>query len=211
MSPPGTTILRQGIKNRPALIRWLVSRQLTSLSAIEGQDTDDEDDAEDASTLAGLSMSEHITHIGFNGRCNKAADTCYCWWVGGTLSILGELHQLEVAPSRAFLLDKTQHLIGGFAKYPGGPPDLYHAYLGLAALATMGDAGLAPFDAALCIGAGTVKKIEAGRKGLLRLSKDRGPGHRNVLLGMGAEMLGQNTHRALPLDGRESSQLGSVA
>ena len=25
--------------------------------------------------------------IGFNGRCNKFADTCYCFWAGGTLGV----------------------------------------------------------------------------------------------------------------------------
>lgn len=28
-----------------------------------------------------------LGHIGFNGRWNKKADTCYCWWVGGTLAV----------------------------------------------------------------------------------------------------------------------------
>lgn len=33
-------------------------------------------------------------------------------------------------------MEKSQHLIaGGFGKLPGDPPDIYHAYLGLAALA----------------------------------------------------------------------------
>lgn len=28
-----------------------------------------------------------LGHVGFNGRWNKKADTCYCWWVGGTLEV----------------------------------------------------------------------------------------------------------------------------
>lgn len=41
-----------------------------------------------------------------------------------------------MAPLRRYLLEKTQHLIvGGFGKFPGCPPDIYHAYLGLACLA----------------------------------------------------------------------------
>ena len=65
-------------------------------------------------------------------------------------------------------MEKTQHLIGGFAKHPDGPPDIYHAYLGLAALATMGEPGLKDFDSTLCISSETVKKMVAGRRGLLR-------------------------------------------
>jgi len=41
-------------------------------------------------------------------------------------------------PIRRYLLDKTQHRIGGFGKLPGDPPDIYHSYLGLAALALFG-------------------------------------------------------------------------
>ena len=31
--------------------------------------------------------SEDIQWAGFNGRCNKVADTCYSFWVGGTLAV----------------------------------------------------------------------------------------------------------------------------
>jgi len=41
-------------------------------------------------------------------------------------------------PIRRYLLDKTQHRIGGFSKMPGDLPDIYHSYLGLAALALFG-------------------------------------------------------------------------
>ena len=86
---------------------------------------------------------------GLNGRCNKVADTCYSWWAGGSLSVsplcadasriaicfptylldlliklqmLSKFHLLDVNASRRFLLDKTQHIIGGFGKLPGEPP-----------------------------------------------------------------------------------------
>lgn len=42
-------------------------------------------------------------------------------------------------------------MIGGFGKIPGDPPDIYHSYLGLAALAITGEDGLAYFDPALCM------------------------------------------------------------
>ena len=31
--------------------------------------------------------SSHLSYAGFNGRCNKPADTCYSFWVGGSLSV----------------------------------------------------------------------------------------------------------------------------
>ena len=37
---------------------------------------------------ASIEMSPHdLQWAGFNGRCNKVADTCYAFWVGGTLGV----------------------------------------------------------------------------------------------------------------------------
>ena len=37
---------------------------------------------------ASMEMSSHeLQWAGFNGRCNKVADTCYAFWVGGTLGV----------------------------------------------------------------------------------------------------------------------------
>ncbi len=33
------------------------------------------------------STEEDLRWAGFNGRCNKVADTCYSWWVGGSLAV----------------------------------------------------------------------------------------------------------------------------
>lgn len=165
--------LRAGIPDIPALVRFLSSRQLAYPSA-----EDDDDD---------------VAATGFNGRANKAADSCYTWWVAGTLSILGRAQPgaaalVAPAPARRFLLGAAQHAIGGFAKHPSAPPDVYHAYLGLAALATLADAeaehgkgedgeggaGLARFDARLCISRGAAKRVESGRERLLRHGSGRG-------------------------------------
>jgi geranylgeranyl transferase type-1 subunit beta len=40
----------------------------------------------------------------------------------------------------------TQHFIGGFMKYPGDPPDVYHSYLGLAALGVLEHPDIRPVD-----------------------------------------------------------------
>lgn len=142
-------------------------------------DPSDDDDAESANfaeppSLAGLSLSETPLHVGFNGRCNKVADTCYFWWVGGCLSILGEDDLVAQAAARRFLFEKTQHMIGGFSKHPGSPPDLYHAYFGLAALATMGEPGLKKFDTSLAVSVETLRKLEVARGGLLKRAKLQG-------------------------------------
>lgn len=37
---------------------------------------------------ASIEMLPHeLQWAGFNGRCNKVADTCYAFWVGGTLGV----------------------------------------------------------------------------------------------------------------------------
>ena len=74
---------------------------------------------------------------------------------------------LNTNGSRRFLLEQTQHRIGGFGKAPGDPPgpfpqimalrklimliDIYHSYLGLATLAIMKEPGIKPLDSALCV------------------------------------------------------------
>ena len=32
---------------------------------------------------------------GFQGRCNKDADTCYSFWIGGTLDMLGAFDMVD--------------------------------------------------------------------------------------------------------------------
>jgi len=51
--------------------------------------------------------------------------------------MLSSLHLINALPVRRYLLARTQHLVGGFGKLPGDPPDVYHAYLGLAALSLL--------------------------------------------------------------------------
>ncbi|KAK7747700.1 geranylgeranyl transferase type-1 subunit beta [Diatrype stigma] len=193
-----THYLEAGIPSIPALIHFLVSRQFAYQdTSSSGSSTPDPDAASSGGDgppdLSSLSISppngDGIT--GFNGRLNKAADTCYVWWVGGTLCLLGQGGLVDRAPARRFLLEKTEHVIGGFAKHPGGPPDIYHAYLGLAALATMAGAeagaggkggenaggeekkssgkeeGLGQFDPRLCVGAEAAERIRRGREALL--------------------------------------------
>jgi len=179
--------------DRPALVHWLASRPFAYLTAPEDVN---EDDAENdnfhlPSSLAALSLEENLSHVGFNGRCNKVADTCYCWWVGGCLSILGQKDQLPRPASRRFLIEKTQHLIGGFAKYPGGPPDIYHAFLGLAALSVMDEPGLKSLDPAPVLSTDTVRKVEAGRKGLLALARGGSRHDAEQLLSISVDLLGR--------------------
>ncbi|KAI0482694.1 terpenoid cyclases/protein prenyltransferase alpha-alpha toroid [Xylariaceae sp. FL0804] len=197
--------LRAGIPSIPALIHFLVDRQLTYLDPDSDTGSDDEDEDESDQPplpdLASLTLSDDPDQsTGFNGRPNKVPDTCYAWWVSGALALLGEGGLVERAPARRFLLDKTQHRIGGFAKHPGGPPDVYHAYLGLAALSTLAgtttggggpeeagagagqgagqggdegrEAGLRRFDARLCLSVDATARLKRAREGLLAADRE---------------------------------------
>jgi len=75
---------------------------------------------------------------GFQGRTNKPPDTCYSFWLGAAITILGGYQFIDFEVHKKFLYS-TQTIYGGFAKYPdeGYPPDLLHSYMGIAALALM--------------------------------------------------------------------------
>lgn len=182
-----SSTLRRGVRDLPGCVRFLVSRQFAYLEpparADDESDEEDTDNFFEPSSLGTLALDDRSGEnattgppllVAYNGRCNKTADTCYCWWVGGALSILGHGELLSVESSRAFLLAKTQHrLVGGFSKHAEGRPDIYHSYLGLAALAALpgGHEGLKEFDTALCVSVDTVRKLESGRRGLLKGGK----------------------------------------
>ena len=59
-------------------------------------------------------------------------------------------------------------MIGGFGKMPGYPPDIYHSYMGLAALSVYNTTGLLPLDSALAISQASKAKLEADMKRLCK-------------------------------------------
>lgn len=82
-------------------------------------------------------------------------------------------HAVNIPASRRYLLEMTQQKFGGFSKCAGGHPDLYHSYLGLAALAVMVDDDLKQLDVALCCSKETVRKVQLARDGLLDACRER--------------------------------------
>ncbi|KAK6929336.1 PFTB repeat [Dillenia turbinata] len=81
---------------------------------------------------------------GFQGRSNKASDTCYAFWIGGVLRILGGYRFISKRALYDFLLT-CQSEYGGFSKFPGELPDLYHTFYGFTAFSLLGEPGLKPF------------------------------------------------------------------
>lgn len=78
---------------------------------------------------------------GFQGRPNKDSDTCYTFWIGGVLKMLGANQFIDETTLREFLLT-CQSEYGGFSKYPEQFPDLYHSYYGITAFSMLQETGL---------------------------------------------------------------------
>ncbi|XP_047944938.1 geranylgeranyl transferase type-1 subunit beta-like [Salvia hispanica] len=89
---------------------------------------------------------------GFRGRANKATDTCYAFWVGGTLRILQADKFINEEALRGFLLT-CQYKYGGFSKFPQMLPDIYHSYYGFCAFSMLREPGLNPLCVELGISA----------------------------------------------------------
>lgn len=101
---PTPSQLSPGLTNLPATIRWLVSRQLEYFPpGAEDEDKIEQKtllpSQEERHALVGIfknvsdppdiaSLSLNDSHfVGFNGRSNKRADTCYAFWVAGSLAV----------------------------------------------------------------------------------------------------------------------------
>ncbi|XP_004307531.1 PREDICTED: geranylgeranyl transferase type-1 subunit beta [Fragaria vesca subsp. vesca] len=83
---------------------------------------------------------------GFQGRPNKPSDTCYAFWIASILKILGGHKLIDQKALRGFLIT-CQSEYGGFSKFPGELPDLYHSYYGFTAFSLLEEPGLS----SLCV------------------------------------------------------------
>ncbi|KAI4352107.1 hypothetical protein L6164_006390 [Bauhinia variegata] len=78
---------------------------------------------------------------GFQGRPNKPSDTCYAFWIGAVLRIIGGHNFVDNRALLSFLLT-CQSEFGGCSKFPGELPDLYHSYYGFTAFSLLEEYGL---------------------------------------------------------------------
>lgn len=70
--------------------------------------------------------------FGFTGRTNKLVDSCYNYWIGGSMKMLNM--NINVDSIRDFTLINCQSKRGGMRDKPGSEPDLYHTHYSLVGL-----------------------------------------------------------------------------
>jgi len=88
---------------------------------------------------------------GFQGRPNKPEDTCYSFWVGATLKLLGIFEMIDYKQNREYMMSTQFPTAGGFSKWPDSYADPMHTYLALSGLSLMGEPDLQEMNAALNI------------------------------------------------------------
>jgi len=80
--------------------------------------------------------------LGFCGRPNKDEDSCYTFWIGSTLEILGVYDEvIETNHLRMFVLD-CEGQRGGFSKMYNSDPDPLHTHHSLFGLSLLNLDGL---------------------------------------------------------------------
>lgn len=68
---------------------------------------------------------------GMQGRPNKLEDTCYSYWIGGTLSLLNSIELLDRQRLSEYVMS-CQSQYGGFSKTVGAYPDVLHSFYSMA-------------------------------------------------------------------------------
>jgi len=107
--------------------------------------------------------------LGFQGRPNKPPDSCYSFWLGASLILLGGYEFTDRQKNRDFnFVAQGKH--GGFAKVPGAHADILHSYMGLAGLALMGGDNLRAPEVSLGVCHDRLQKLSH-----LQLPKITGP------------------------------------
>ena len=79
------------------------------------------------------------------------ADTCYAWWIGASLKVLGAYPLLDHTVLRQFIVQIQSRQTGGIRATPDTGPDIVHVHYGLLGLSLMGEPGLTPIYPPLAI------------------------------------------------------------
>jgi geranylgeranyl transferase type-1 subunit beta len=87
---------------------------------------------------------------GMQGRPNKAEDTCYSFWIGGTLRLLNHQDLLDEEKLCRYVMT-CQTPMGGFGKAMGEFPDVLHSFYSMAWLSLSSQHDLKALDCTLGI------------------------------------------------------------
>lgn len=88
---------------------------------------------------------------GFQGRRNKDADTCYSFWFGATIKLLGHFDLVDHASILMFHKTCEKLSIGGFGKVPQNQPDILHSFFSICAMSLMTQKGFRELSPSLCM------------------------------------------------------------
>lgn len=86
-APHKSSFISQTLADKKGLVQFLVHRQFNYLAEQESRDLDGDGENFIETKLGDLGAGQGCTHVGWNGRWNKKADTCYSWWVAATLAV----------------------------------------------------------------------------------------------------------------------------
>jgi len=78
---------------------------------------------------------------GFQGRINKIPDTCYSFWIGASLTMLGAYDLVDFNSIIGHTMS-CEAPTGGFSKWPNTYPDVMHTYLAICGLSLGGFSGI---------------------------------------------------------------------
>ncbi|KAI9216210.1 terpenoid cyclases/protein prenyltransferase alpha-alpha toroid [Blastocladiella britannica] len=87
-----------------------------------------------ANTQMAVQWALRRQEAGYSGRTGKPNDTCYSFWIGAAIHILGAGEYPDATKNEQFL-QGMQSKFGGFGKNIDAHPDLLHTYMAVAALA----------------------------------------------------------------------------
>ena len=89
---------------------------------------------------------------GYEGRTAKVPDTCYSFWIGGSLDLLNCIDQTDIESTKRFVINECHNEInGGFSKHPDMLPDILHTFYSTCWLSIVNLEGIKMLDTKLGI------------------------------------------------------------
>ena len=109
---------------------------MNRMDVLDGNQNDGDNSAATTTSLTSprsllIHWCVHRQVGGMQGRPNKKEDTCYSYWIGGTLALLEQHDLLNQTALFKYILQCETHM-GGFSKLIGTMPDVLHSFYSLA-------------------------------------------------------------------------------